>query len=48
MTTISIPARSGLAGNLNAADEHEEDSCAVREHVSRLPSHIRSGRSGRL
>ena len=48
------PGREGSATaveysvNRFALDEHEEDSCAVREHVSRLPSHIRTGRSKTL
>ena len=34
--------------NRSAVDEHQEDSCGAREHVSRLSSNIRTGRCKNL
>jgi hypothetical protein len=48
------PGREGSATafeycvNRPAVDEHQEDSCGVREHVSRLSSNIRAGRCKNL
>jgi len=48
------PGREGSATavedcvNRSAVDEHQEDSCGAREHVSRLSSNIRTGRCKNL
>jgi hypothetical protein len=48
------PGREGYATaveycvNRSAVGEHQEDSCGLREHVSRLSSNIRTGRCKNL